>query len=157
MECRLAQEGDAQAVVDLWCQLIQFYGEHFSHYGGELDQEALKASFFHMHKGESFRIMVVENPQVVGTCTLHLNRFSSWSQSFYGTLEDLVVHQDWQGQGLGGALLTYAREVAQRENLSRLELHVLAENRLAQTLYQKQGYTFADSLVYSILLPKEEE
>lgn len=156
MECRLAEERDAREVVQLWCDLISFYGENFSHYGGEMDPEQLLQSFYHMQRGEAFQILVVQTQYVVATCTLHLNRFSSWSGTQYGTVEDFIVHQDWRGQGLGAALLSYTLERARELGLSRLELHVLSGNLPARALYEKKGFSFNQSYVYSTLFDKEE-
>lgn len=156
MESRRAQASDAREVVDLWVQLIEFYGEHFSHYGGDLQEDLLLRSFHHMLEEDSFHILVVSDPGIVATCTLHLNRFSSWSGSYYGTLEDFIVHQDSRREGIGRALLSKALEEAREEGLSRLELHVLSGNLPARKLYERLGFSGNDSLVYSIMLEKEE-
>ena len=53
----------------------------------------------------------------------------------------LVVHEDWQGKGVGrqllGALLEYADNWL---GLTRLELHVYADNERAIVLYRQLGF-----------------
>lgn len=53
----------------------------------------------------------------------------------------LVVHEDWQGKGVGrqlmGALLDYADDWL---GLTRLELHVYADNERAIALYRQLGF-----------------
>lgn len=53
----------------------------------------------------------------------------------------LVVHEDWQGKGVGrqllGALLDYADNWL---GVTRLELHVYADNERAIALYRQLGF-----------------
>ena len=53
----------------------------------------------------------------------------------------MAVHDDWQGLGVGSALLAAAIELAERWlNLTRLELTVFTDNEPAIKLYQKFGF-----------------
>ena len=53
----------------------------------------------------------------------------------------MSVHDDWQGQGVGTALMEAAIELADRWlGLSRLELTVFADNEAAIHLYRKFGF-----------------
>lgn len=156
MEYRLAKPDDAKEVVDLWCDLMEFYGERLSHYGGGINRDLLLGSFHHMLEEGSFSILVGVASSVVATCTLHSNRYSSWSGSYYGSLEDFIVHQDYRGQGVGADLLALAIEEAKRAGLSRVELHVLSHNHPARGLYEKKGFSGNDSLVYTIMLEEED-
>jgi putative acetyltransferase len=51
------------------------------------------------------------------------------------------VHDQWQGQGIGTALLKAAVELADRWlNLRRLELTAFVDNDVALRLYKKFGF-----------------
>jgi len=51
------------------------------------------------------------------------------------------VHDQWQGKGIGTALLKAAVELADRWlNLSRLELTAFVDNDVALRLYKKFGF-----------------
>lgn len=156
MEYRLAKAEDDREVVELWCDLMEFYGEHLSHYGDGIDRDLLIKSFHHMLEEDSFSILVGVDTCVVATCTLHSNHYSSWSHRYYGTLEDFIVHQEKRGQGIGTDLLTYSIKEAKRLGLSRIELQVLSHNHGARALYRKKGFSGNDSLVYTIMLEKGE-
>ncbi len=53
----------------------------------------------------------------------------------------MAVHDDWQGRGIGTALLAAAIDLADRWlNLERLELTVYADNAPAIRLYKKFGF-----------------
>lgn len=50
------------------------------------------------------------------------------------------IHQDFQGVGLGTAILDKLIELAKKEGLHRLGLYVVADNKPAIRLYQKMGF-----------------
>jgi len=51
--------------------------------------------------------------RVVGSATLLLDRKFIHGGGLVGHLEDVAVHQDWQGRGLGTALVRHATAAAQ--------------------------------------------
>jgi putative acetyltransferase len=59
----------------------------------------------------------------------------------------IVVHDDWQGRGIGTALMKAAVDLADRWlNLNRLELTVYTDNRPAIALYEKYGFDIEGTL-----------
>ena len=53
----------------------------------------------------------------------------------------MSVHDDWQGKGVGKALMQAAVDLADRWlNLTRLELSVFTDNAVAIALYEKFGF-----------------
>jgi putative acetyltransferase len=76
--------------------------------------------------------------QVVGALGLHVNRRPRLSHvAGFG----MMVLDDWQGQGIGSALLQAALDLAdQWLNLLRLELTVYTDNTAAIALYKKFGF-----------------
>lgn len=60
----------------------------------------------------------------------------------------MAVRDDWQGKGIGSALMQAAVELADRWlNLSRLELIVYTDNEPAVRLYKKFGFGIEGTLV----------
>lgn len=60
----------------------------------------------------------------------------------------MAVRDDWQGKGVGTALMGAAIDLAERWlNLSRLELDVYTDNEPAIRLYQKFGFVIEGTLV----------
>jgi putative acetyltransferase len=60
----------------------------------------------------------------------------------------MAVRDDWQGQGVGSALMQAAIDLAERWlNISRLELEVFTDNEPALRLYQKFGFVIEGTLV----------
>ncbi len=60
-----------------------------------------------------------------------------------GLLEDLIVHPEYRGRGIGSALLKFAIEAARADGLLRLTLLTDAENAQAHRLYQRAGFGFS--------------
>ncbi len=52
----------------------------------------------------------------------------------------IYLHQDFQNQGLGTAVLSELTKLAKNEGLHRLGLHVVADNKPAVRLYEKFGF-----------------
>jgi putative acetyltransferase len=59
----------------------------------------------------------------------------------------MAVRDDWQGKGIGSALMRAAVDLADRWlNLERLELEVYTDNEPAVRLYQKFGFVIEGTL-----------
>lgn len=87
---------------------------------------------------------VVDN-EVVGQLTLHENTRARRKHT--GSL-GMAVRDDWQGQGVGTALMEACIDLADNWlNLHRLELEVFVDNEPAIHLYQKFGFVIEGRLV----------
>jgi len=53
----------------------------------------------------------------------------------------MYLHQDFQNAGLGAAMLSCLLNLAEKEGLHRIGLHVIADNKIAIHLYEKFGFT----------------
>ncbi len=59
----------------------------------------------------------------------------------------MAVRDDWQGRGIGSALMQAAVDLADRWlNITRLELEVYSDNEPAVRLYQKFGFVIEGTL-----------
>lgn len=67
----------------------------------------------------------------------------------YAAIMDLAVRHEWQGRGLGAALLQWAEAEAIASGVTELRLNVLSKNRRAISLYERLGF-----LPYSVTLSK---
>lgn len=83
-------------------------------------------------------VACVEN-EVVGSISLHLN--PNRPRRKHAANLGMAVRQDWQGKGIGTAMLQAAVEFAEKWlNISRLELEVYVDNEPAIALYKKFGF-----------------
>jgi putative acetyltransferase len=90
-----------------------------------------------------YGLVAVVDEQVVGALGLHLG---SGRRAHVGAL-GMMVHTDYQGRGVGSALMTAAVDLAENWlDLSRLELEVFTDNSAGIGLYEKYGFVIEGTL-----------
>lgn len=86
-----------------------------------------------------YSLVACIDDKVVGTLSLHMNPNRPRRKHAAGI--GMAVHEDWQGKGIGTALMQAAIEFADKWlNLTRLELEVYTDNEPALRLYKKFGF-----------------
>ena len=63
-------------------------------------------------------------------------------------VEELAVHPDWNGRGVGGFVLEQLHHLAKVRGLSHLVLEVAENNEHALTWYRKRGFRKLDSAIF---------
>jgi L-phenylalanine/L-methionine N-acetyltransferase len=89
---------------------------------------------------EGYHQLVAEvDGRVVGNIGLHL--YPDRPRRRHAATFGMAVHDDWQGMGIGGALLQGILDLADRWlNLTRIELEVYTDNEAAIRLYERAGF-----------------
>jgi putative acetyltransferase len=83
-------------------------------------------------------LVAVAGERVVGMFSLHA--FQRPRRQHAGSL-GMSVHAEWQGKGVGGALMRAGIDLADNWlNLTRLELEVYTDNEPAIRLYERFGF-----------------
>ena len=86
---------------------------------------------------DAYRLVAEVEGRVVGLLTLHVKRGRAAHSAGIG----MMVHDAFQGRGVGTALLTAAVDLAERWlGLHRLELEVYPDNEPALRLYRRFGF-----------------
>jgi len=85
-----------------------------------------------------YQLVAVVDGEIVGTIGLHTStRPRIRHKAEFG----MMVRDDWQGKGVGSALMQAMIELADKWlNLTRLELTVYTDNESAIALYKKFGF-----------------
>jgi L-phenylalanine/L-methionine N-acetyltransferase len=92
-----------------------------------------------------FNLLACVEVDVVGHLGLHT--FPNHPRRRHVGQLGMAVRDDWQGQGVGTALMAAAIDLAEKWlNLSRLELEVYVDNEPALRLYKKFGFTLEGTL-----------
>ncbi len=93
-----------------------------------------------------FSLVACVEAEVVGQLGLHTSP-NRPRRRHVGQI-GMAVRDDWQGQGVGSALMQAAVDLADKWlNLRRLELEVFVDNAPAIRLYEKFGFTIEGTLV----------
>ncbi|MFO7742037.1 MAG: GNAT family N-acetyltransferase [Anaerolineae bacterium] len=86
-----------------------------------------------------YSLVASVDDEVVGTLGLHT--FPKKPRRRHAGGVGMAVRDDWQGKGVGTALMEAAIDLADNWlNLARLELTVFVDNALAIGLYEKMGF-----------------
>lgn len=93
-----------------------------------------------------FSLVACVEQEVVGQ--LSLQTFPSRPRRRHAGQIGMAVRDDWQGRGVGSALMQAAVDLADKWlNLTRLELEVYVDNEPAIRLYEKFGFKIEGTLV----------
>lgn len=98
--------------------------------------ETLQAALFERHEAQV--ILAQINEEIVGFAVYFYN-FSTFEGKKGLFLEDLFVIDSYRKQGVGKALFSYLRKLAQDEGCGRMEWSVLDWNTLSLDFYRHQG------------------
>ncbi len=87
----------------------------------------------------TYNLVAVVGDRVVGMFGLHT--FPNRPRRRHVGAIDIVVHDEWQGKGVGAALMRAGLDLADNWlNLTRLELEVYTDNEAAIHLYERFGF-----------------
>lgn len=98
------------------------------------------------HDDGDYVLLACVDDDVVGNAGLHPTGSSSPRRA-HAMKIGLAVRRDWQGRGVGNALMTAMCDLADNWlNVFRLELTVYTDNERAIALYRKHGFEVEGTL-----------
>ena len=109
----------------------------------------ISPSYFKKLIKKSHVLALYDKDTIVGSLTLvEMYKLSG----FKGSLEHLIVHKDYRGQGLGKKLMNYAIDLGKKLKMEALFLTVDTDNIPANSLYKKLGFKLQKSNFYQLKL-----
>lgn len=141
LRIRSAEPDDYRAVHEIFSSPRAYAGTLQLPYPSlEMWRQRLAAPVEGVHN-----LVAVAGERVVGQLGLHT--FANRPRRRHVGDIGMAVHDDWQGRGVGSALLRAGVELADRWlNLTRLELEVYTDNEPAVRLYQRFGFEHEGTL-----------
>jgi putative acetyltransferase len=137
---RTYQKDDWQGAAEIWQQPQVIWGTLQMPYQS-LDD--LRRRLDNPPEGLKRLVAVADDGRVIGMLGLQVGRGRTAHTGHLG----MMVHPDFQNQGVGTALMEAAVELAEKWlNLSRLDLQVYTDNPAAIHLYQKFGFQIEGTL-----------
>lgn len=132
---RRAEPSDYEAVrAILACPRAQAGTLQLPYPSSELWRQRLLAPLEGLHQ-----LVAEVEGKVVGNIGLHL--YPDRPRRRHAATFGMAVHDDWQGMGIGSALLQAILTLADKWlNLGRIELEVYTDNRAAILLYERFGF-----------------
>lgn len=80
----------------------------------------------------------------VGYALVRLDKFSWRIRNPIADINNLSVHPDYRGQGIGAKLVQLAKAEAKKRGAKRMTVQALSENERALKFYRTQGFTDFD-------------
>jgi ribosomal protein S18 acetylase RimI-like enzyme len=104
-----------------------------------------------MESEDGLVLVAVDGTKVVGYSLSEVHRISpGLKREKYGYIDDMAVTASYRRKGIGEKLFAEITKWFQSKDIDRVELGTLAKNVVANSFWQKQGFT-----VYRYTLYKE--
>ncbi len=78
--------------------------------------------------------------RIVGTFSLLMMDKLAHLGAKSGIVDDVMVHQDWQGKGIGKKMMQFAMELCREADCYKLTLSSDMKRELAHQFYEKLGF-----------------
>lgn len=132
-EIRQAVPGDIDLIVTMIRELAEY--EKISH-EVSLDDETLKNSLF--EKKRAYALIIERLGEPIGYCIYFYN-FSTFLGKAGLYIEDIYIRPQFRGNGTGGIVFEYLKNLAKSEGCGRMEWACLDWNESAISFYKKKG------------------
>lgn len=127
---RRAEAKDTSAIADLYTRLNTLSSPSVS--AERIDQIALTDTSY---------LWVCDNAgEVIATALVCLCQDVMFGQQPFAVVENFVVHQDYQREGIGKSLMDHIENFCKEKNCSKIILQTSSENRDARDFYTAMGY-----------------
>jgi GNAT superfamily N-acetyltransferase len=133
IEIREATQGDLGAILSLFKQ-------------PDVDRQALSIKkaqkiFNRITNYLNYKIYVAEtDKRILGTFSLLIMDKLSHMGAKSGIVDDVVVHPDWQGKGIGKKMMQFAMDRCKESGCYKLMLSSNIKRNLAHQFYEKLGF-----------------
>lgn len=141
IEIRAATAGDLPALLALYAQLDVDRGE-------VLSLAQAQAIFERINSYPNYKIYVaVSGSEVIGTFELLIMDNLAHMGAKSGVVEDVVVSDSWQGQGIGKRMMEFALERCREAGCYKMALSSNQKREAAHRFYdnlgfERHGYSF---------------
>ena len=89
--------------------------------------------------------------QAVGACVV-CRAISTSRGTIVAKLDDVTVHRDWQGRGVGARMLAALRDHLRGEGMTRVDCGCHRENDGAWRFYERLGFVPLDEERLALLI-----
>lgn len=135
LQIRRAEPDDAASVYEMFCSQQVYAGTLQLPYPS---REQWRKRLAEVPEGY-YNLVAVFEERVVGM--LSVQTFPQRARRRHAGALGISVHADWQGRGVGSALMRAGLDLADNWlNLTRLELEVYTDNEAAIKLYERFGF-----------------
>jgi GNAT superfamily N-acetyltransferase len=144
--------GDAQALLGTFLRDDAHYRASSRAYGDGGAAALDRAIALFLARPEvGFVWLAYERETPVGACVV-CRAISTSRGSIVAKLDDVNVHPDWQGKGVGGAMLAQLRDHLREEGMTRIDCGCHRDNEGAWRFYERLGFVPLDEERLALLI-----
>lgn len=93
-------------------------------------------------------IVAIEDDKIVSSCVIVIVPNLTHKQRPYAFIENVITDVDYRKKGMAQACLSYAKEIAVRENCYKIMLLTGAKDNGTLRFYEKAGYNRHDKTAF---------
>ncbi|WP_309380505.1 GNAT family N-acetyltransferase [Cerasicoccus frondis] len=135
MSFRLAKESDLSTLVELLRQLTKV--ERDFTFNAEKQRAGLQRL---INKSDAYVFVAEVGGLVAGMATIQ-ELVSTVEGDVIGLIEDVVVHHNFRGKGVGRQLMDHLKATAEVKGYKRLQLLADVNNPPAEAFYESQDFS----------------
>ncbi len=106
----------------------------------ELDERVLSVWETIMSDASHHVIVAEEDGKIVSSCICVIIPNLTRGQRPYALVENVITDKDYRKRGIATACLNFAKDIAMRENCTRLMLMTGSKERSTLDFYERAGY-----------------
>jgi len=143
---------DARALLGAFLRGDAHYRASSGAYGDGGAEALDRAIALFLERPEiGFVWLAYANGSAAGACVV-CRAISTSRGSVVAKLDDVTVHPDWQGKGVGGAMLAQLRDHLLLEGMTRIDCGCHRDNEGAWRFYERLGFVPLDEERLALLL-----
>jgi ribosomal protein S18 acetylase RimI-like enzyme len=147
-----ASAGDARALLGAFLRDDAYYRASSSAYGDGGEAALDRALALFLARPEiGFVWLAYAGDAAAGACVV-CRAISTSRGSVVAKLDDVTVHPDWQGKGVGAAMLTQLRDYLRDEGATRVDCGCHRDNTGAWRFYERLGFVPLDEERLALLI-----
>lgn len=128
--------------------ISELFSEYHEFYGIQSNKTTSKEFIkLRLMNDESVIFVAYEDNVACGFAQLYFT-FSSLAMSSIIILNDLYVSKEYRKKGIATQLMKAVKDFAISESYSSITLCTSSRNSIAQSLYEKEGYTIDNEFIY---------
>ncbi|MDR1348855.1 MAG: GNAT family N-acetyltransferase [Prevotellaceae bacterium] len=106
----------------------------------QLNCKVLQAVYENALKSDRQKLIIgLIGNKIVGFCSLTINN-NLWQGGNLGYIDELIVDENFRGQGIGKTLMAEITKIARENNCKQIELSSAFHRKEAHQFYKNSGY-----------------
>lgn len=138
---REAKEKDLQEILELYLYLHETAVPEMSEHLADTWRQIIQDENHHL-------IVNVVDGKIVSSCVCVIIPNLTRNVRPYAFVENVVTHSDYRGKGYATECLSYAKEIAQKQNCYKMMLLTGSKEQKTLDFYKNAGYNSTDKTAF---------